>query len=127
MASELLKTKQFTPIPGMSFPWFCLQVGIPHSNYLSIEFQQDPLPKTNPILIGHRWKEYHEALGLKSIVDFSWDMVQAEKEDMLHVLDFPYNGETRFNHIMEKKLTDNKYHLYVVDFDFSSPVYYLRY
>ena len=38
-------------------------------------------------------------------------MVQAEKEDMLHVLDFPYNGETRFNHIMENKLTDNKYHL----------------
>lgn len=32
---------------------------------------------------------------------------------MLHVLDFPYNGETRFNHIMEGKITDNKYHLYV--------------
>ncbi|KAK7687080.1 hypothetical protein QCA50_009580 [Cerrena zonata] len=89
MASEFLKTKQFTPIP---------------------EFQQDPLPKTNPILIGHRWKEYHEALGLKSIVDYSWEMVQTEKEDMLHVLDFPYNGETRFNHVMEDKLTDNKYH-----------------
>lgn len=40
-------------------------------------------------------------------------MVQKEKEDMLHVLDFPYNGETRFNHIMEGKITDNKYHLYV--------------
>ncbi|TCD66846.1 hypothetical protein EIP91_000800 [Steccherinum ochraceum] len=89
VAHELLKTKKFTPIP---------------------EFQQDPLPKTNPILIGHRWKEYHEALGLRGIVDFSWEMVQKEKEDMLHVLDFPYNGETRFNHIMEGKLTDNKYH-----------------
>ncbi|KAI0081222.1 sulfite oxidase mitochondrial precursor [Panus rudis PR-1116 ss-1] len=89
IAHELLKTKKFTPIP---------------------EFQMDPLPRTNPILIGHRWKEYHEALGLKNIVDFSWEMVQTEKEDMLHVLDFPYNGETRFNHIMEGKLTANKYH-----------------
>ncbi|KAI0783500.1 sulfite oxidase mitochondrial precursor [Abortiporus biennis] len=89
IAHEILKTKQFTAIP---------------------DFQTDPLPKTNPILIGHRWKEYHEALGLKSIVDFSWDMVQTEKEDMLHVLDFPYNGETRFNHILENKLTENKYH-----------------
>ena len=100
-------------------------MGIAHSNYLCLEFQQDPLPKTNPILIGHRWKEYHEALGLKSIVDFSWDMVQAEKEDMLHVLDFPYNGETRFNHIMENKLTDNKYHL-CVGFHFLSMIHYLR-
>ncbi|CAL1707567.1 unnamed protein product [Somion occarium] len=67
---------------------------------------------TNPVLIGRRWKEYHEALGLKSIVDFSWEMVQKEKEDMLHVLDFPYNGETKFNHIMdmEGKIMDNKYH-----------------
>ena len=110
----------------MSFSLLCLQVRrITHSNYLASEFQQDPLPKTNPILIGHRWKEYHEALGLKSIVDFSWDMVQAEKEDMLHVLDFPYNGETRFNHIMENKLTDNKYHL-CVSFTFFSPIFYLR-
>ena len=109
MASELLKTKQFTPIPGMSL--LILFSGITYSNYLASEFQQDPLPKTNPILIGHRWKEYHEALGLKSIVDFSWDMVQAEKEDMLHVLDFPYNGETRRDQLMQGKITDNKYHL----------------
>lgn len=62
--------------------------------------------------MGHRWKEYHEALGLKSIVDFSWEMVQKEKEDMLHVLDFPYNGETLPKYIMgDGKITQNKHHL----------------
>ena len=70
-----------------------------------------PLPKTNPVLIGHRWKEYHEALGLKSIVDFSWETVQKEKPDMIHLLDFPYNGETPRKALMEGKVTDNKYHL----------------
>jgi sulfite oxidase len=81
---------------------------------LLLDFQSDPLPKTNPILIGHRWKEYHEALGLKSIVDFSWEMVQKEKEDMLHVLDFPYNGETLPKYILgDGKITQNKHHLCV--------------
>lgn len=76
------------------------------------DFQTDPLPKTNPILIGHRWKEYHEALGLQSIVDYSWEMVQKEKEDMLHVLDFPYNGETLSKYIIgDGKITHNKHHL----------------
>ena len=73
-----------------------------------------PLPKTNPVLIGHRWKEYHEALGLKSIVDFSWEVVQKEKHDMLHLLDFPYNGETRAQYLLgDGKLTSNKHHLCV--------------
>lgn len=64
--------------------------------------------------MGHRWKEYHEALGLKSIVDFSWEMVQKEKHDMLHVLDFPYNGETRPQYLLgDGKLTQNRHHLYV--------------
>ncbi|KAI0799857.1 sulfite oxidase mitochondrial precursor [Irpex lacteus] len=90
IAHELLKTKTFTAIP---------------------DFQTDPLPKTNPILVGHRWKEYHEVLGLKNIVDFSWEMVQKEKEDMLHVLDFPYNGETLPKYIIgDGKLTQNKHH-----------------
>ncbi|EIN13064.1 sulfite oxidase mitochondrial precursor [Punctularia strigosozonata HHB-11173 SS5] len=93
IASQILKTKHFTPIP---------------------EFQFDPLPKTNPILIGHRWKEYHEALGLKNVVDFSWEMVQKEKSDMLHVLDFPYNGETKREHLMgDGKITKNEHHLHV--------------
>lgn len=39
VAAAVLKTHQFSPIP---------------------EFQFVPLPKTNPVLIGYRWKEYHE-------------------------------------------------------------------
>ena len=81
---------------------------------IATEFQDGPLPKTNPILVGHRWKEYHEALGLRSIVDYSWDMVQKEKHDMLHVLDFPYNGETLPQYVIgDGKLTQNRHHLYV--------------
>ena len=79
------------------------------------EFQFVPLPNTNPVLIGHRWKEYHAALGLSSIVDFSWATVLREKPDILHLLDFPYNGETRRLQLLEGKITDNKYHLYVND------------
>lgn len=100
------------PYPRLTLPRFP-----PHSPPLiavrgSAEFQFVPLPKTNPILIGHRWKEYHEALGLKNIVDFSWKMVQEEKADMLHVLDFPYNGETRPEHILgDGKITKNEHHL----------------
>ncbi|KAJ6504715.1 molybdopterin binding oxidoreductase [Mycena vitilis] len=89
IATKILKTKKFTPIP---------------------EFQFVPLPDTNPILIGHRWKEYHEALGLKNIVDFSWKTVLEEKPDLLHVLDFPYNGETTREQLLLGKLTDNKHH-----------------
>lgn len=80
---------------------------------LFLEFQFVPLPDTNPILIGHRWKEYHEVLGLKNIVDFSWKTVLEEKPDLLHVLDFPYNGETTREQLLLGKLTDNKYHLCV--------------
>ncbi|KAI0312870.1 sulfite oxidase mitochondrial precursor [Amylostereum chailletii] len=92
LARELLKTHKFTPSP---------------------EFQFVPLPKTNPVLIGYRWKEYHAALGLSSIVDFSWATVQREKPDLIHLLDFPYNGETRRPQLLEGKITDNKYHLCV--------------
>lgn len=84
------------------------------------EFQLVPLPKTNPVLIGYRWKEYHEALGLQRIVDFSWETVQKEKPDMIHILDFPYNGETPRNVLMEGKLTDNKYHLCVTRISLTS-------
>ena len=54
---------------------------------LGAEFQAAALPSTNPILIGHRWKEYHKALGLGAIPDFSWETVGKEKPDMIHVLD----------------------------------------
>ncbi|KAF5383482.1 hypothetical protein D9757_006135 [Collybiopsis confluens] len=89
LASKILKASKFTPIP---------------------EFQFVPLPDTNPVLIGHRWKEYHEVLGLKGIVDASWETVQREKPDLIHLLDFPYNGETTRQQLMEGRLTDNKYH-----------------
>ncbi|KAF9013126.1 Oxidoreductase, molybdopterin-binding domain-containing protein [Cyathus striatus] len=65
------------------------------------EFQLVPLPKTNPVLIGERWKQYHEALGIGYI---------EEKPDMIHLLDFPYNGETRRDHLIKGKITDNKQH-----------------
>jgi sulfite oxidase len=64
------------------------------------------LPKTNPVLEGVRWKQYHYAFGgaggsgwegewgLKDIPRESWEFVQKEKsKDMIHVLQFPYNGE----------------------------------
>jgi sulfite oxidase len=70
-----------------------------------------PLPKTNPILEGHRWKEYHEAIGAQAMVDFSWEMVKKEKANMLHVLDFPYNGETRPEDILaDGRITKNEHH-----------------
>lgn len=75
------------------------------------EFQYSPLPTTNPILIGYRFKEYHSALGISDIVDHSWEVVQKEKPDIIHLLDFPYNGETRRDQLLAGKLTDNKYHL----------------
>lgn len=80
---------------------------------IKTEFQFAPLPKTNPVLVGHRWKEYHAALGLGSIVDFSWQTVQREKPELIHLLDFPYNGETTRPQLLEDKITDNKYHLCV--------------
>ncbi|KAF9466226.1 Oxidoreductase, molybdopterin-binding domain-containing protein [Collybia nuda] len=89
LAQKILKSKKF-PYPP--------------------EFQLAPLPKTNPILIGHRWKAYHAALGIEKIVDDSWKTVQEEKPNLIHLLDFPYNGETRRHQLLEGKLTDNKYH-----------------
>ncbi len=62
------------------------------------EFQLKPLPQTNPILEGTRWKQYHMALGapVKDFLDISWKYVQKEKaKDMIHVLEFPYNGEAQ--------------------------------
>ncbi|KAF2117113.1 Oxidoreductase, molybdopterin-binding domain-containing protein [Lophiotrema nucula] len=63
---------------------------------VSPEFQMVPLPKTNPVLEGVRWKYYHYAMGptLQDLPDISWKYVLKEKSpDMIHVLQFPYNGE----------------------------------
>ena len=79
------------------------------------EFQFVPLPNTNPILIGHRWKEYHAALGLQSIVDTSWATVLKEKPGMIHLLDFPYNGETPRPELVSGKITGNEWHLCAVN------------
>ena len=56
----------------------------------------EPLPKTNPVLEGVRWKQWHKAVGgpLYRVPEVSWLRVVEEKHpDMLHLLEFPYNGE----------------------------------
>lgn len=60
------------------------------------EFQYGNLPTTNPVLEGVRWKMWHKAVGgpLTSVPEESWLRVVQEKHpDMLHLLQFPYNGE----------------------------------
>ncbi|SLM33845.1 oxidoreductase molybdopterin binding domain-containing protein [Lasallia pustulata] len=77
------------------------------------EFQMVPIPDTNPRLEGVRWKQYHAALGstLKDLPQESWDIVKKEKaEDMIHVLDFPYNGEPPRDRLIETTLTNNEDH-----------------
>ncbi|ORY62415.1 oxidoreductase molybdopterin binding domain-containing protein [Pseudomassariella vexata] len=75
------------------------------------EFQLEPLPRTNPILTGERWKQYHYALGptLEKLPDISWKYVLQEKSaDMIHVLQFPYNGEPPRTRLVENEITPNK-------------------
>jgi len=77
------------------------------------EFQLVPLPNTNPILEGVRWKQYHYAMGgtLKEVPDISWKYVQKEKApDMIHVLQFPYNGEPPRKRLVENEITANEDH-----------------
>lgn len=60
------------------------------------EFQYGNLPTTNPVLEGVRWKMWHKAIGgpLTGVPEESWLRVTQEKHpDMLHLLQFPYNGE----------------------------------
>ncbi len=54
---------------------------------------------------------YHTVCGptLKDIPDESWEIVQKEKAaDMIHVLDFPYNGEPPRDKLMQGKITPNE-------------------
>nr|ANM86661.1 putative oxidoreductase [Cladonia uncialis subsp. uncialis]AUW30900.1 putative molybdopterin binding oxidoreductase [Cladonia uncialis subsp. uncialis] len=77
------------------------------------EFQLTPLPDTNPRLEGVRWKQYHAVLGptLDKLPKQSWDIVKEEKaEDMIHVLDFPYNGEPPRDRLVETPFTRNEDH-----------------
>ncbi|KAI1873075.1 uncharacterized protein JN550_003328 [Neoarthrinium moseri] len=77
------------------------------------EFQLAPLPDSNPLLTGERFKQYHYALGdtLKDIPDISWKYVLEEKSpDMIHVLQFPYNGEPPRDRLVENEITTNQDH-----------------
>ncbi|KAK0653829.1 Sulfite oxidase [Lasiodiplodia hormozganensis] len=74
------------------------------------EFQMGPLPKTNPVLKGERFKAYHAAMGstLKDVPDISWQYVLQEKSpDMIHLLQFPYNGEPPRDRLVATALTTN--------------------
>ncbi|KAF2008857.1 molybdopterin binding oxidoreductase [Aaosphaeria arxii CBS 175.79] len=77
------------------------------------EFQLGPIPATNPVLPGIRWKMWHHAIGgeLQTVPDDSWDLVQKEKHpEMLHLLQFPYNGEPPKRLVTDKAITPNSLH-----------------
>ncbi|KAI0442682.1 sulfite oxidase [Xylaria telfairii] len=91
-AHEILTSQEFPPPP---------------------EFQLEQIPGTNPVLEGVRWKEWHRAIGgrLKNIPEESWAIVQKEKHpNMLHLLQFPYNGEPPKGLVTEHDVTPNPLH-----------------
>ncbi|KAL7936542.1 Oxidoreductase, molybdopterin-binding domain-containing protein [Trichoderma chlorosporum] len=77
------------------------------------EFQLGDIPGTNPVLPGTHWKMWHHAVGgeLTKIPDDSWATVLKEKHpDMLHLLQFPYNGEPPKRLVTDKEITPNSLH-----------------
>ncbi|CAJ2504630.1 Uu.00g120240.m01.CDS01 [Anthostomella pinea] len=77
------------------------------------EFQLGPIPGTNPVLEGVRWKEWHRAIGgrLFNVPEESWNIVLKEKSpDMLHLLQFPYNGEPPKKLVTAEQVTPNPLH-----------------
>jgi len=77
------------------------------------EFQLGPVPASNPVLEGVRWKLWHKALGgpVASFPEESWVRVIQEKHrDMLHLLDFPYNGEPPKRLTTAEPITPNPLH-----------------
>lgn len=77
------------------------------------EFQLGPIPDTNPVLEGVRWKLWHKAIGgpLTPMPEESWLRVIQEKHpDMLHLLQFPYNGEPPKRLVTAKPVTPNSLH-----------------
>ncbi|KAK6384381.1 hypothetical protein LTS17_001944 [Exophiala oligosperma] len=77
------------------------------------EFQLGPVPDTNPVLEGVRWKMWHKAVGgpLTSVPEESWLRVIQEKHpDMLHLLQFPYNGEPPKRLVTAKPVTPTSLH-----------------
>ncbi|KAI1177071.1 sulfite oxidase [Nemania sp. FL0916] len=92
LAHEILISQKFPPPP---------------------EFQLEQIPGTNPVLEGVRWKKWHRAIGgrLKNIPEESWDIVLKEKDpNMLHLLQFPYNGEPPKRLVTEHDVTPNPLH-----------------
>ncbi|CAG8982800.1 hypothetical protein HYALB_00001081 [Hymenoscyphus albidus] len=77
------------------------------------EFQLGPIPDSNPVLEGVRWKLWHKALGgpLEYIPEESWKRVLEEKHgDFLHLLQFPYNGESPKSLTTLEPVTPNPLH-----------------
>ncbi|KAI0969643.1 sulfite oxidase [Xylaria arbuscula] len=77
------------------------------------EFQLEQIPGTNPVIEGVRWKEWHRAIGgrLKVVPEESWVTVLEEKDpNMLHLLQFPYNGEPPKRLVTEHAITPNPLH-----------------
>lgn len=86
------------------------QILISQTFPLNPEFQLGPIPDSNPVLTGERWKEWNHSVGgaLDAIPDDSWDTVLREKHpDMLHLLQFPYNGEPPKRLVTSKVITPN--------------------
>jgi len=79
----------------------------------SPDFIFGPIPGTNPVLPGNDFKDWHTALGgeLTTVADDSWRCVLREKHaDMLHLLQFPYNGEPPKRLVTSKAITPNPLH-----------------
>lgn len=77
------------------------------------EFQLGPIPGTNPVLPGTHWKMWHHAVGgeLATVPEDSWSTVLREKHpEMLHLLQFPYNGEPPKRLVTAKPITPNSLH-----------------
>ncbi|KAI1817313.1 sulfite oxidase [Poronia punctata] len=77
------------------------------------EFQLQPIPDTNPVLEGNRLTDSYPKVGgrLKTVPEESWSIVQKEKHpDMLHILQFPYNGEPPKRLVTSKPVTPNELH-----------------
>ncbi|OTA99380.1 hypothetical protein M426DRAFT_16503 [Hypoxylon sp. CI-4A] len=77
------------------------------------EFQLAPIPGTNPVLEGIRWKLWHRAIGgrLAVVPEESWAIVLKEKSpNMLHLLQFPYNGEPPKRLVTAAPVTPNPLH-----------------
>ncbi|OQE24234.1 hypothetical protein PENFLA_c010G07377 [Penicillium flavigenum] len=91
-AHEILTSQTFAPCP---------------------DFQWGPIPPTNPVLPGDDFKSWHAALGgeLTRVADDSWRTVLKEKHpEMLHLLQFPYNGEPPKRLVTDKVITPNPLH-----------------